>query len=254
MMNFKRMGVLVLLMVSGMCTGLQADMTGVYGLTDNKQKDAGTMTIQFRDAQHIRYEFKGKKPDESGVLLLLQDKLYAITPQGEVMDMAMVAGIAGALGGAQSKPKQQVSFSLNSTGQNETVAGLHGDVYRWTDGKHSGVAVLSTDSRAQELSQAMERIGDHMAQSMGDTLATASFRAMRDHPALRSRGIVSSRDDSGSGMRLESIQSAPLADALFVLPKKANAAALPGLPNGLPNMNDPQIQMLMKEMLKQQGR
>jgi len=231
-----------------------ADMTGVYRLTDDKNKDAGTMTIQFRDAQHIRYNFKGKKPDESGALLLLKDKLYAITPQGEVMDMAMVAGIAGALGGARAEPKKPAKFSLDATGKKESVAGIQGEVYRWSDGRHSGEAVLSKDPRARQLSEAMERIGDHMEQSMGNAQVSVTFRGMRDHPALRDKGFVSSRDDSGSSMRLESVQSAPLSDALFVLPRKAGASPLPGLPNGMPNMNDPQIQMLMKEVMKQQAR
>ena len=253
-MRFKLAVLGVVLCLSGIGMAAQADMTGVYRLTDDKQKDAGTLTIQLRDAQHVRYEFSGKKPDESGALLLVKDKLYAITPQGEVMDMALVASLAGALGGVQAKPAPKASFSLDATGQKETVAGLQGEVYRFRDGTHAGEVVLSKDPRAMQLSQAMERIGEHMEKSMGNAQATASFREMREHPALRDKGIVSSKEDKGSSMRLESIQTAPLADALFVLPKKANAAALPGLPNGLPNMNDPQIQMLMKEMMKQQGR
>ncbi|MDD2894041.1 MAG: hypothetical protein PHF20_08960 [Halothiobacillaceae bacterium] len=259
-MRFKLAVLGVVLFLSGIGMAAQADMTGVYRLTDDKQKDAGTLTIQLRDAQHVRYEFSGKKPDESGALLLVKDKLYAITPQGEVMDMALVASLAGALGGAQGKTEPKASFSLDATGQKETVAGLQGEVYRFRDGTHAGEVVLSKDPRAMQLSQAIERIGEHMEKSMGNAQATASnaqatasFREMREHPALRDKGIVRSKEDKGSSMRLESIQNAPLADALFVLPKKANAAALPGLPNGLPNMNDPQIQMLMKEIMKQQG-
>ena len=253
-MIFKRVSVFAFWVISTTVVGAQADMTGVYRLTDGKSKDAGTMTIQYRDAQHIRYNFKGKKPDEAGALLLLKDKLYAITPQGEVMDMAMVAGIAGALGGVQAKPKKSAVFSLDATGRKENVAGIQGEVYRWSDGSHSGEAVLSSDPRARQLSEAMERIGDHMQQTMGNTQALVTFREMRDHPELRGKGVVSSKEDAGSSMRLDSVQNAPLSDALFVLPKKANVTALPGLPNGMPNMNDPQIQMLMKEVMKQQVR
>jgi hypothetical protein len=253
-MIIKRASLAVFLVVGTVSIGVHADMTGVYSLTDDKQKDAGALKIQYRDAQHIRYDFAGKKPDEVGALLLVKDKLYAITPQGEVMDMAMVAGIAGALGGTEAKAKAMPKFSLEATGKREDVAGLAGEVYRWNDGTHSGELVLSQDARAKHLSQAMERVGDHMQQAMGNAQVSATFRQMRDHTALRDKGIVRSQETSGSGMRLERITEAPLADALFVLPKKANATALPGLPNGLPNMNDPQIQMLMKEMLKQQGR
>lgn len=253
-MSFKWVNVVVLLAISATGMGAQADMIGVYRLTDDKQKDAGAVTIQYRDSQHIRYEFRGKKPDETGALLLLQDKLYAITPQGEVMDMAMVAGIAGALGATHVKPKAQPAFSLDATGKKESVAGVSGEVYTWSDGAHSGEVVLSKDPRAKQLSQAMERVGDHMQQSMGNSQVSSTFREMRDHPVLRDKGIVRSQEASGSSMRLEDITESPLADTLFVLPRKVNATALPGLPNGIPDMNDPQIQMLMKEMLKQQGR
>jgi len=253
-MKFNRVSLFVCWVLCTVVVGARADMTGVYSLTDDKNKDAGTMTIQFRDTQHIRYNFKGKKPDETGALLLVNDTLYAITPQGEVMDMAMVAGIAGALGGAQAKPKAAAKFSLDATGKREMVAGVDGELYRWSDGRHAGEVVLSRDARAMQLGKAMERVGEHMQQSMGNAQISATFNQVRGHPALRDRGVVRSQEQSGSGMRLESIQEKPLADSLFMLPKKANAAALPGMPNGLPNMNDPQIQMLMKEMMKQQGR
>lgn len=253
-MSFKWVNVVVLLAISAIGMGAQADMVGVYSLTDDKQKDAGTMTIQYRDAQHVRYDFKGRKADESGALLLLNDTLYAITPQGEVMDMALVAGIAGALGATHVKPKAQPTFSLDATGKKESVAGVRGEVYMWSDGAHSGEVVLSRDPRAKQLGQAMEQVGDHMQQSMGNSQVSATFREMRDHPVLRDKGIVRSREASGSSMRLEEITESPLDDALFVLPKKVNATALPGLPNGIPNMNDPQIQMLMKELMKSQAR
>ncbi|OYY73565.1 MAG: hypothetical protein B7Y40_08955 [Gammaproteobacteria bacterium 28-57-27] len=252
-MSSKWVNVVVLLAVSATGMGAQADMVGVYSLTDDKQKDAGTMTIQYRDEQRVRYDFNGRKADESGALLLLNDKLYAITPQGEVMDMALVAGIAGALGATHVKPKAQPTFSLDATGKKESVAGVTGEVYTWGDGAHSGEVVLSKDPRAKQLSQAMERVGDHMQQSMGNSQVSSTFREMRDHPVLRDKGIVRSQEASGSSMRLEEITESPLADALFVLPKKVNATALPGMPNGIPNMNDPQIQMLMKELMKSQG-
>jgi len=252
-MKIKQMGLTAVLLLGTASMSVQADLTGVYSLTDDKQKDAGTLTIQYKDAQHIRYDFAGKKPDEAGALLFVKDKLYAITPQGEVMDMAMVAGIAGALGGADKQAKTAPKFTLEATGKKETVAGLAGEEYRWSDGTHAGELVLSKDARAKQLSQAMERVGEQMQQSIGNAQVSATFRQMREHSALQGKGIVRSQERSGSGMRLEKISEAPLADALFILPKKTNAAALPGLPNGLPNMNDPQIQMLMKEMMKQQG-
>ncbi|MDM7322108.1 MAG: hypothetical protein P3W87_002255 [Gammaproteobacteria bacterium] len=185
----------------------------------------GTTTIQYRDAQHIRYDFKDQKPDKAGALRLLKDKLYAVTPQGEVLDMAMVAEIAGALGDVSAG---QVQFGCDRT--KETVAGVQGEVYRWSDGTHAGDVVLSGDARVKQLNQAMERMGDHMQPSIGGAQVTATFHDIRAHPALRDKGIVRLQDTAGSGMRLMDITEFRLADALFVLPKKTNAIGLPGLP------------------------
>lgn len=251
-MNFQGLRVTLFLLAGSAGMTAQADMTGVYSLSDEKNASAGTLTIQYRDAQHVRYDFKGKKPDETGALLLLKDKLYAVTPQGEVMDMAMVAGIASALGGADARSNAAAKLSLEPTGKRETVAGVEGEIYRWSDGRHAGEVVLSKDARARVLSQAMERVGEHMESSMGGAQVSATFREMREHPALREKGILRSQENQGSGMRLQRIADAKLADALFVLPKKAHTTALPGMPNGIPDMNDPQIQMLMKEVLRQQ--
>jgi hypothetical protein len=237
------------------CTALsaQADTTGVYALQDEGKKDAGTMTIQWRDAQHIRYDMQGKKADESGSLLLLGEKFYVLTPQGEVMDMDMLGGLVGALGAA-TKPKVAPSMpDFKATGRSETVAGLNGEIYQWNDGKHRGETVLSTDPRAQRLSMAMERMGDHMEKSFADTQASKSYRQMRNSPELRDKGILRAQEAQGGEMRLVRVDEKPIADAQFTLPKKAGAKAMPGLPNGIPNMNDPQIQMLMKEIMKSQG-
>lgn len=229
-----------------------ADITGVYALHDENKKDAGTMTIQLRDAQHIRYDMQGKKADESGSLLLLGEKFYVLTPQGEVMDMDMLGGLAGALGGKSSKT-EPLAPTLVATGRTETIAELKGEVYQWSDGKHRGETVLSTDPRAKHLSMAMERMGDHMEKSFGDAQASKSYRQMRNSPELRDKGILRAQEAGGSEMRLVSVNEKLIADAQFTLPKKAGAKAMPGLPNGIPNMNDPQIQMLMKEVMKSQG-
>lgn len=242
------------LLAAGLWPTAQADITGVYRMTDDAQKDSGTLTIQMRDEQHIRYDFKGKKPEETGSLLLLQDKFYAITPQGEVMDMDLLTGLARSFAREQAKPDKQTTFRLDATGKKETIAGITGEVYRWKNAQGIGDAVLTKDQRVKWLSTSMERVGEYMEKNMGGTQASASFRDIRDNPLMKDHGVLQSSDASGSHIRLESISEQKLGDKLFVLPKKTNIPALPGLPAGIPNMNDPQIQMLMQEMLKQQAR
>lgn len=229
----------------------QADLTGVYQLIDELQQAAGTLTIQVRDEQHIRYDMQGKEPGQSGTTLLMGDKLYMITAQGEVMDMDMLGAVAGALMPSQARQIVVQDPRVEATGRSQTLAGLKGEVFRWSDGRHAGEAVLSADPRARLLGRAMERLGDRMERTLGDQQVTRTWRQLRDAPQLRDKGVLSALENGGGGMRLLRIDEAPLPDARFVLPKKPGATALPGLPNGLPNLNDPQLQQMLKGLMPQ---
>ena len=229
----------------------QADLTGVYQLIDERQQDAGTLTIQVRDEQHIRYDMQGREPGQSGSTLLLGEKLYMITAQGEVMDMDMLGAVAGALMTPQARQAMAKAPEVVATGGVRTVAGLRGEVVRWSDGRHQGEAILSADPRARLLGRAMERLGDRMEKTLGDQQASRTWRQLRDAPELRDKGVLSALENGGGGMRLLRIDESPLPDARFVLPKKPGATALPGLPNGLPNLDDPQLQQMLRGLMQQ---
>lgn len=230
----------------------RADITGVYQLVDEHQKDAGTLTVQMKDAQHIRYDMQGAGgPGQSGSTLLVGNKLYMITPQGDVMDMDMMGAVAGAFMTPQAKQAMQKSPQVEATGRSATVAGIKGEVWRWTEGRHAGEVVLSADPRARQLGVAMEQLGDRMEKAFGDAQASRAYRQLRDAPALRGKGVLSAMETNGGGMRLLRVDEAALPAERFVLPKKPGAMALPGLPNGIPNMNDPQMQQMLKGLMQQ---
>lgn len=42
----------------------------------------------------------------------------------------------------------------------------------------------------------------------------------------------------------------PLPDARFVPPQRPGATALPGLPNGLPNLDDPQLRQMLRGLMQ----
>lgn len=232
-----------------------ADVTGVYQLIDEQQKDAGTLTVQMKDEQHIRYDMQGAGgANQSGSTLLVGNKLYMVTPQGEVMDMDMMGAMAGAFMTSQAKQALSKTPKVEATGRRETVAGLRGEVYRWTEGQHVGEVVLSDDPRARSLGRAMEQLGDRMEKAFGDQQASRTYRQLRDSPMLRGKGVLSALETKGGGMRLLRVDEAALPAERFVLPKKPGAMALPGLPNGIPNMNDPQMQQMLKGLMQQQGR
>ncbi|MFZ5466095.1 MAG: hypothetical protein ACOZAI_02415 [Pseudomonadota bacterium] len=229
----------------------RADLTGVYQLIDERQRDAGTLTIQMRDEHTIRYDMRGREAGQSGSSLLLGDRLYLITAQGEVMDMSMMGAIAGALMPPQARQVVVQDPKVEATGRSRTVAGLKGEVYRWADGRHAGEAVVSSDPRARLLRRAMERLGDRMERILGDAQVTRTWRQLRDVPQLRERGVLSALTNGGGGMRLLRVEEGAVPAERFVLPRRPGTVALPGLPNGLPNLNDPQMQQMLRGLMQQ---
>ncbi|MGK0674587.1 MAG: hypothetical protein ABWU16_07990 [Halothiobacillaceae bacterium] len=138
-----------------------ADITGVYQLLDGQRKEAGTLIVQMKDARHIRYDMQGGSQGTVSILLV-GDGVYMLTPQGTVMDMDMVGALAGAFMTPQAKAAMQKTPRVEATGRRETVAGLKGEVWRWSEGGHAGEAVLSDDPRARKLGEALEQLGDRM--------------------------------------------------------------------------------------------
>jgi surface antigen len=227
-----------------------ADITGVYHLFDEQQKEAGTLTVQMKDARHIRYDMQGGAQGSASTLLV-EDKLYMLTPQGAVMDMDMVGALAGAFMTPQAKAAMQKTPRVEATGRSETVAGLKGEVWRWSEGGHAGEVVLSDDPRARKLGEALEALGDRMEKALGDAQASRAYRQLRDAPALRGKGVLRAMENRGGGMLLVRVDEAPLPAERFVLPKKPGATPLPGMPNGLPNLNDPQLQQMLRGLMQQ---
>jgi surface antigen len=225
-----------------------ADITGVYHLFDEQQKEAGTLTVQMKDARHIRYDMQGGAQGSASTLLV-EDKLYMLTPQGAVMDM--VGALAGAFMTPQAKAAMQKTPRVEATGRSETVAGLKGEVWRWSEGGHAGEVVLSDDPRARKLGEALEALGDRMERALGDAQASRAYRQLRDAPALRGKGVLRAMENRGGGMLLVRVDEAPLPAERFVLPKKPGATPLPGMPNGLPNLNDPQLQQMLRGLMQQ---
>ncbi|MFZ5579020.1 MAG: hypothetical protein ACOZAQ_00975 [Pseudomonadota bacterium] len=246
-------------MVTGWCLLLpllaQADVTGVYQITDEQRRDAGTLTIQMKDDRHVRWEMRERK-DAAVVssMLMLGDKLYTITPEGEVMDMSAMGALMGGRTKSQSVPgsvgqDKGESFRIDPAGRTETVAGIKGEVYRWTGGGQSGEVVLSDDGRAKALARAMERMGERLDQAFEGRSYTPP---LHDAPALRNKGVLSSNEQNSGGMRLVRVDEAAIPPERFVLPAKPTALpkGIPA-PGSRPDMSDPKVQQMMREMMQQ---
>lgn len=134
--------------------------------TLESRSDQGNATMEVSWAgDDLRMDFPQQA--QAGFMLLKDGNGYMVTRmQGQtlVMDMARLKEMAESMGGDQAMAgvtSQQADSveSLEATGEQETVAGLEGEVYAlaWTDkagATHDDTLVLSDDDQVRELMRA----------------------------------------------------------------------------------------------------
>ena len=209
---------LALLMVSiatPVFAGGTATIQGVgSGPSDRDMEHS--MTVTWQDENTVRLEPEG----QPGYMLVRGEKSYSVTSAGGQMmvidmgQMMSMAGSAGASGGAEAPTiaDAQSVGSIESTGREETVAGIDGEVYEihWTDASgesHVDEAVLSDEPLLREMTAAF--------QAFGRALASEGAR----HPlneALASRGLGTLR--FGDRFEVTSISDETPPDGHFELP------------------------------------
>ncbi|MGC9456398.1 MAG: hypothetical protein ACP5DC_02640 [Halothiobacillaceae bacterium] len=261
---FKHLGRAVLaasLVLTPALTAL-ADVSGVFTMGQSDR-----MTIHYRDDETIRFELPDPQTGEQTAYLIVDGGTYAITGN-EVIDMAdmgaMIGGLAkgmmGDLMGEEQSAPDPADFTLEATGREVTVAGLPGELHRWSDGRSTGELVLSDEPGAVALTRAWMRLAERMVESMGmgDDPMMAEMARLQEHPDMKNLGILRSHSDGQPDERMELVEFSdkPLADRLFVLP--AEPMKMPAMPlgggGGMPDMNDPAVQQMMREMMQQMGR
>lgn len=132
--------------------------------TNTGQGGSSTMKISWADADTVRFEPQG----QPGYMLLRDGKVYSVTNAGGqlmVMDMSSLNKLSGAAGASMPTGKApiianaQAVSDWRATGDEETIAGIDGEVYAitWTDTEgqaHTDRAVLSDDPAVMEMSAA----------------------------------------------------------------------------------------------------
>ncbi|MCK2184141.1 hypothetical protein [Halomonas getboli] len=184
------------------------------------QSGQGNATMQVSWAgDDLRMDFPQQA--QAGYMLLKDGKGYMVSQmQGQtmVMDMARLKEMAESMGNDQAVAgltSQQADSveSLEATGEQQTVAGLEGDVYQlaWTDkagNAHDDTLVLSDDARVRELMSAFHAYQRTMT---GDPDPIAM--------ALEERGL--GMLSFGDRFRIASLSDETPAASRFTLPEDA---------------------------------
>jgi hypothetical protein len=187
----------------------QADIAEVVDAEGNK------MTFEYEGDQ-LRINMDG----QGSYMLLRDNSIYVVTDQdGEIMviDLKQTMSMFGNLAQSAVPDMADVSVeSLESTGRQETVAGISGEVYLLKFVDHEGRPqqsdlVLSPDRRAVGFRDAMHR----MASSMGDLVdQQEASDKLQTQLGARNLGVLR----YGSDMRVAAITETRVDAARFVLP------------------------------------
>lgn len=200
-----------------------ADVTAVYKMTSANGN--GSQTIKYVDNQHIRVDMSNRKVTLS--MLKLGDKIYSITGK-VVQDMDQLAQLMAAMGkGKKSKHKTAKPIKYKDTGKTETIAGIKGKVYRFTERGKQHEVVLGKHKGLQDAVQGLIKITQSATGMMPDN----GLKSIQQDTLLKSLALL--RLDNK--VRLKSISTKSIPKSTFKLPSK------PQQMGGIGN--------LMKEML-----
>lgn len=170
-------------------------------------------------AQDVTIAWDGDKvrldvPGQPAYMLVLDGKSYSVTSAGGqlmVMDLSSLPQHAAPGQGQDQTPGTVARITrLENTGEEETVAGIEGDVYEmaWTDGQgnaQEGEAVLTDDALVREMQEAFWAFSQAMT-NQDEEIGTR----------LREEGLATLRVDQDFVLKAISAETRPAED--FVLP------------------------------------
>ena len=191
------LAILLVGFVSPALAGGTATIHGV-GPGPSGQDVEHTMTVTWQDENTVRLEPEG----QPAYMLVRGDSSYSVTSAGGrmmVIDMSSMMSMARAAGGGATAggpagqtptvADAQSVAGVESTGREETVAGIAGEVYeiRWTDAdgaSHVDEAVLSDDPLLLEMSSAFKAFaralaGEEAEHPMNEALESRGLAALR---------------------------------------------------------------------------
>ena len=184
-----------------------ADVTVVYKMTSADGN--GTQTIQYVDKQHVRIDMTDAKNRKTS-MMKLGDNVYAITGK-TVQDVTQLSKMMASMGmGQKDQHNAHAQIKYEDTGKTETIAGIRGKVYRFVDKGKSHEVVLGKDKNLQEAALGAAEI----AKAATGMMPSNSTNRIQQDASIKSMALLR-LDDL---MHLESMNTTPVPDAVFILP------------------------------------
>lgn len=211
-----------------------ADVVGTW-----KTGDKQSLKISYRDDNNVRMD-----AGSEGYMLVSGNKVYMVSRaegKWQAMDMDEMSGMMKMFGkspsGASAIPTEKPRFE--STGQEETIAGYKGEVYRVTYAGSSGSSyqeevVLSDHPDVKKLNQAWIVLASRMAQMMGRDTAEELEQATKAAQEQGYGGMLRSGDD----MILQSLEKPSLKASHYKLPQGVEIVHMPNMGGGVPQEAD----------------
>lgn len=192
-----------------------ADMTVKYKLTSSR--DISMQTIQYRDQQHVRVDMR----DDRGRLASMirrGDKVYAVSPDGEVIEMTgemggIMSRLGGMFGGGSPRSDETAGMRFEDTGRSERVAGYRGKVYRYMGNGETHEVVLTKNRQLADVFQAWIEINKLIAHR---SASDQTVEQMQQNAPGQYTGFL--RMDRT--MELVSVREGALSSKVFDLPGK----------------------------------
>lgn len=196
--------------------------------------NSSEMTIEYDNDQRLRMNFTS---DGESYMVMRDDHMYVVMDQaGEkplVMDIGSTMKMLGStvqesMKSAQASPSNMETFvSLEDTGDNETIAGIEGDVYELKFKDQDGTLqteslVLSDDDRARDLANALHNMGTQMSKAFGGDVKLVD-EAFYEEVGKGSRGFLR----MGENFRISSFDTKTPTKKRFELP--AEPTVIPDL-------------------------
>lgn len=180
-------------------------------------QDRTRATLEYRDDKLRMLTQAGGSESPQSTMILRDGKVYVVV-NDTVLDAGQAMGMLGSSFRAPSVGPNEVRrfIALESTGRSETVAGISGKVHllRYEDGEgrvQADEMVLSSDARAQDLSRAMQLMGETLRRSMNLPVQADEAKLQS---ALQGRGVLRYRQD----FRIVSIDASAPPASSFELP------------------------------------
>ncbi len=210
-------GIYSMIALAGMALmGVQGAFAGVtvkYRLSS--PRGMSLQTIQYRDQQHVRLDMRDGRNGPLASMIRRGDKVYAVTPDGEVIEMTggLAASLSGLFGGGKSGGSETAGMKFEDTGRSERVAGYRGEVYRYTGNGEVHEVVLTRDRKLADVFQAWIEMNKLMTRRSG---SDRMLEQMQQNTPQRDTGFL--RFDRS--MVLVSVGTGRIPDSAFELPGK----------------------------------